>query len=69
LGLLLDEYQIKKKKNELQCISVSVKELFGEGGGNEKKQFQRISSIKKPNNIPASYSRHSCATGPTINLN
>jgi hypothetical protein len=46
-----------------------VKELFGEGGGNEKNNFKEYHPSKKPNNIPASYSRHSCATGPTINLN
>jgi hypothetical protein len=42
-----------RKKNELQYIPGSVKELFGEGGGNEKKQFQRISSIKKPTEQPS----------------
>lgn len=35
-----------RKKNELQYIPGSVKELLGEG--KRKKQFQRISSIKKP---------------------
>jgi hypothetical protein len=37
-----------RKKNELQCISVSVKELFGEGGGNEKNNFKEYHPSKNP---------------------